>query len=188
MGLFTWFKSDNGTNICWGDEAILLLPDNRKSIKGTYDGYGRIGGHDVYYYFALMNREIIIANKEILGVDENSIFLDLSKDEQYFIDHEYDLEEEIRIYGIKLQYHKPKINYLYPIKIVEKDALYADVEASKEDPDQGFCRSHIDKGRLLTCEYCGNEYWQNEGYDDEFCSCTCWENYHEEENEEEDFF
>lgn len=46
-GMFSWISSVSKANILYGDEVVVVLP-NDEILSGTYDGYGRVGGVDIF--------------------------------------------------------------------------------------------------------------------------------------------
>ena len=188
MGLFSFIKSDIGTNMRYGTEAQLLCP-NGERIKGFYDGYGRIAGIDVYYMFAIWNRN------QLLKVEtDNPIILDfintnISIEE---LEEKYGYEtvvDKIRILGIDLYYSN--LEPEFPLKIVSYNCKLSYEEAipSEDDPTQGCGDYDIHKGEFLGyCGHCGAEIWENDYFYSEddcyFCNSDCYENYYYNNEEE----
>ena len=52
MGCFSWRSCVSGKSILENKQTVIIFPDN-DVLAGTYDGYGRINGIDIYVLFAL---------------------------------------------------------------------------------------------------------------------------------------
>ena len=59
MGYFSFLCAETGNSIGIDKEATIHNPDKKKSLTGIYDGYGRIGGHDVYVILCMMNADTL---------------------------------------------------------------------------------------------------------------------------------
>lgn len=172
MGCFSFIKMDTRTNIQMGDIAHLLCP-NDDVMTGHYDGYGRLNDVDVYAILAVWNRQIVLSNvddlvyndwvKRNVNVESESMdyYLNPGISDEEVMSQILDLADDIRIIGIDLFFnHKDIIKY--PLKFVDDPSLsYDDVEASVDDPAQGFAHYHLDKGY----DQIESEIWDD--YDDD---------------------
>lgn len=177
MGMFSWYYADIDENIVEGDLVYMLLPDNTY-LKGIYDGYGRISDIDIYYIFAVLNREDIIAKKIPLDANFNGngeecykVFCDKNISNRYLLENRSKYEKNIRVLGI--DYDCSRYEALYPIKLTSKPLNYYSVSENEIDPEQGFYK-HKKNCEVLICEYCGNEFYEDEGYDEDYCSLNCY--------------
>ena len=182
MGCFSFIKMDTRTNIQMGDIAHLLCP-NDDVMTGRYDGYGRLNDVDVYAILAIWNRQIVLSDvdkfvyndwvKRNVNVDSESMkyYLDSNNSDNDVMSQILELADDIRIIGIDL-FFKHKEELAYPLKFVDDTTLsYDDVEASVDDPAQGFVHYHLDNGydqikdeiwgddddEVTTCRRCGRE-------------------------------
>lgn len=205
MGLFSFCYSDTGYNITLWDDAKYKSPRGEKyDVVGSYNGYGEIGGVDVYYLLAIDNRKYILSTqtlKESANEYEQKFF-DKNVSDDYFYSNtgNHELVDTIRNYGIDVYFAcgsgegiDYKTTLPYPLKIVTvacKDD-YNSLLPSCDDPTQGFERYHIEKGEFYGfCTHCLRECWSNNGAflsdnDGAFCSEECEENYMESLEEED---
>lgn len=68
MGYFSWLTSDTNESIVVGDIVTMIFPDNTR-FTGDYDGYGRIGGRDVFYELArYMGHDLPFEEMRSIGI------------------------------------------------------------------------------------------------------------------------
>lgn len=155
MGCFSFIKMDTRTNILMGTVATLLFPHGGK-LTDFYDGYGRLGEYDVHALSAIWNRQVVLDNVDKVikdswftkyvnpNSDAMKFYLDRNNTDNDVMSRIDDLEEDIRIIGIHL-FFKAKELLKYPLKFVDDASLsYDDVEASLDDPEQGWVHYCLD--------------------------------------------
>lgn len=186
MGMFSWYYSDIDENIVEGDLVYMLLPYDDQFYEGIYDGYGRIDGIDIYYIFAVLNREDIIAKKIPLDANFNGngeecyrVFCDKNVSNRYLLENRSKYEENIRVLGINDDCSHYEA--LYPIKLTSKPLNYYSVSKSEEDPEQGFYKHKKNCEEVCVCSCCGTEFFESDGYDEDYCSLECYLEDSEEE-------
>lgn len=187
MGCFSWMYADNQEeNVkISGDKFTLLFPDGRRWTDDKYDGYGHISHPetkilvDVFALLALWNRNLIINNMVKEQASELAVgeigysliddFYNKSIDDKIFVDKIEDGDplytNTLRIIGINADSKLIHNEQYKPLKFVEDDSLsYDDVEASKDDPNQGGI---FEKDDIIGyCDYCGAEIHEYDGYVD----------------------
>lgn len=179
MGMFSFFKVDSDYNILENEKCGLLSPERNlyPNIYGTYDGYGRINGLDVYFMLAMWNRKWVVENcPDIVEYGSNKIYdayFDLNIPNEYFISYKElrdniknnddlediitspEIEDKIRAIGIELYFSNGK--YPYKLRFVAGnnpngiDYEYYDPEAKYEDyPDGVESTDDPNQGWALT--------------------------------------
>lgn len=168
MGQFSWLYSDNGKQMVDDKrvDSFLLVPEPfqaqyGKSIKEEcYDGYGRMGGYDVYDLVADWNKEsATVANmrepkrEQWLPDEEGERYFQLAvirfqHDCQRLADFKVKTDEEMKaIYGEDFKrmigidiacYDEQNAALQYPIKITSREMDYRYANPSESDPDQGW--------------------------------------------------
>ena len=151
MGMFSWIYSDTGKQMLDGvyKKSYLLVPPPYQKKYGKYieeecyDGYGIMGGFDVYNLVAEWNFPVVQKSSFRNCTDD---FVDKlfelreknASDEEY--EKLYNTLEWKRIMGIDIAcYDEQNASLPYPIKIVEnKDLDYEKVKHSISDPNQGW--------------------------------------------------
>lgn len=125
MGLFSWCTADTRKSLAvdmngYEDapkKVYLLNPFGKPYEETEYEGYGVIGGVDVYAMVAKWNAPERCK-------DENGNWIS---------------EDEMRLIGISLACgDADHVQLKYPIKIVEKPCLYNNVGISPNCPYQGY--------------------------------------------------
>lgn len=178
MGMFSWYYADIDENIVEGDLVYMLMP-NGNYFEGIYDGYGRINDIDIYYVFAVLNREDIIAKKIPLDANFNGkgeeyykVFCDMNVSNEFLLTNHLKYEDNIRVLGIN--YDCLHYEALYPIKLTSKPLNYYSVSKSEEDPEQGFYKHKKNCEEVCVCSCCGTEFFESDGYDEDYCSLECY--------------
>lgn len=150
MGQFSWLLCDKGNDEHYAmldnvtRDSYLLVPPPFQSkygkyIKETcYDGYGDMGGYDVYDLVAEWNKayipEIIKQRNGKMASGQNMNVHNLMA---FYNDEPYDCP--LRYLGIELAcYDKDNANLPFPIKIASVPLPYNSVPASESDPNQGW--------------------------------------------------
>jgi len=167
MGFFSWKYCDNKKDrmICGKRRnSYLLIPQaygGGHIVEPCYDGYGHLGGHDVFEEVAKWNRGLITAGF-LTEPDRNNYaagelgdwYFEKAKArflrESELLKHYADgMDEEfmIRTYGdewlrtvgiLLVCYDEENAKLTYPIKIaIDKDAVYEECGPSLSDPLQG---------------------------------------------------
>lgn len=160
MGQFSWIHSDTDRQMVdnKSHESYLLVPPEFVGEFGShhikedcYDGYGMMGGYDVYDLVAYWNKEWIVENpdyKTHIGVALNTYdwypYIQKAQNINNFEDFREFIKSEsgieLRLIGIDIAcYDEDNESLENPIKIVEGDNLtYNQAYASKTDPNQGW--------------------------------------------------
>ena len=119
MGFFSWKTADTKEsilNVHTGEHrtVYLLQPDGKPPIEETaYDGYGIFGGVDAYVWLADNN-----LNTASIRV--------------------WDGDDAVRGYGVSMGC-SPNVILKYPLKFsFNKNAVYEELDASENCPNQGF--------------------------------------------------
>lgn len=182
-----------------GEKCGLLSPERNlyPNIYGTYDGYGRINGLDVYFMLAVWNRKLIVENyPDIVKYENNKIYdayFDLNIPNEHFISYEKlkdnikkninlrdtiaspEIEDAIRIIGIELYFSNGK-EYPYKLRFVTGDnpdgidREYYDTKVKYEDyPDNVESTDDPNQGWALAHKDKGTflGYCSN-------CGAECW--------------
>lgn len=170
MGQFSWRYSDTDKPML--DDVVkdsyLLVPNEfinefgSHHIKETcYDGYGRMGGYDIYDLVVYWNKEWIVKNPDYVkhrgsplkkyrwyDIIVEAVDIHIPNFEQFkkFIEdklRETDVPmayKELRIIGIDIAcYDEDNENLENPIKIVEGfNLIYNQAYPSVSDPNQGW--------------------------------------------------
>jgi len=158
MGMFSWVYSDTDRAMVDGKshESYLLVPSEFVSEFGShhieescYDGYGIMGGYDVYDLVAYWNKNFIYNNPDFVTKTHNRRLADENWYKLFCRGYYYNSFEdfkrffeqygtELRDVGITIScYDNEEIEN--PIKIVESDnLLYHQAYPSKNDPNQGW--------------------------------------------------
>lgn len=72
MGYFSWLSSDTQESIVIGDIVTMIFPDNSR-FTGEYDGYGCIGGRDIFYELAkYMGHDLPFEEMRRIGIKNES--------------------------------------------------------------------------------------------------------------------
>lgn len=160
MGFYSWQWADTKGRLMVGGHAYLALPDGTY-YYGRYDGYGNIGGIDVYEAVVDWNKDYLIRNADALlsGKIEHRGRLDLLVKKAILLMIERDFKEEEVDYLLKstqdedTRYDRDWKRYIgiylacedkdnasldYPIKICKTNTQDVfKLPASKSDPMQG---------------------------------------------------
>lgn len=165
MGQFSWIYSDNGKQMLDDVEAdsYLLVPEPfqreyGRYIKETYyEGYGIMGGYDVYDLVSRWNKEFLTSeiispkpkreeceterifkaltdmyNEKISVYEDYKNLSDADMKEKYGNDYE-------RHIGINIAcYDEQNASLPYPIKITSVPCEYRYASPSVSDPNQGW--------------------------------------------------
>lgn len=158
MGQFSWLYCDSGKQMLDGHlkDSYLLVPKEfggGRIVEHCYNGYGCMGGHDVYDLVADWNREWAKENPDYviyqgLKLSEYTwypFYTDLTLSEEEVIEKWRATGKamycfEWRSIGIELAcYDEDNAAIRYPIKIAEYDwSTYESCSPSKSDPNQGW--------------------------------------------------
>lgn len=159
MGQFSWLYCDSGKQMIDNKlkDSYLLVPKafgGGRIIERCYNGYGRMGGHDVYDLVADWNREWVKQNPDYVTYRGDKLsdyawypfYTDLSLSREEVLEKWEGTNDsrlfgyEWRIIGIDLAcYDEDNANIKYPIKIAEYDlSTYESCEPSNSDPNQGW--------------------------------------------------
>lgn len=164
MGLFSWKYCDdpNHRMICGKvKDSYLLIPEEFGGghiTERRYDGYGCMGGHDVYELLAIWNKKYI--SSENICIPKRESFSEGEDGQRYFESalkrYEYQCKcitdfinekpddfmkdtygkDYLREIGIYIDFGKKSLKY--PLKIAEKStSVYEKCKASVRDPLQG---------------------------------------------------
>lgn len=119
MGMFSWMCSQCEEPINAGTKCALVCPDNTLLHEESYVGYGVFGGRDAYALLAEWNKPEL----ENKGAAYDRVNRGL---------------------GIEMHFDKG-VTYPFSIKVLcgrgccdVKDAEYAALSPSEDDPEQGF--------------------------------------------------
>lgn len=142
-------------------DVVMVLPDNT-TIRGIYDGYGRIGGHEIYAIAA----QIVTGNRsttsDFVFSDKRYIQLGESKFEVHVddcdepIDHEDDriarksinqLMSEGALTSTNFSLAKEKIKIVKAKYFVPETDTYESLKPSESCPDQGFFWDSVEDAR-----------------------------------------
>ncbi len=160
MECLSWyFADDMRKRLVLGAKAFLPDPFTGDiAYESGYDGYGHIGGKDVYEEVADWNREFLSKNpdfvlphygKKISDFIWYPLYRDLSLSPNDIVDEIYAVSGadrkkvcifEYRYIGIAIAcYDEDNKALPYPIKICSKPMSYQNVKGySKSDPNQGL--------------------------------------------------
>jgi len=159
MGQFSWLYCDTEKQMIDGKlkDSYLLIPKafgGGRIVEHCYDGYGRMGGNDVYDLVADWNREWVKQNPDYVTYRGNKLsdyawypfYTDLSLSREEVIERWKETNDprpfgcEWRIIGIDIAcYDEDNANLRYPIKIAEYDwSTYESCTSSNSDPNQGW--------------------------------------------------
>lgn len=169
MGQFSWMYANRNNEKAMKDDvshdSYLLVPKEFQKEYGKaihescYDGYGHIGGYDVYELVALWNRKYM--PEETMCVRKPTA--ERFPDKEYYdmaisrwhkaLDRLSDFKNEVSDEVMKEEYGEWYLKSIgidiacydvdnkklkYPIKITDKILDYDDVPASESDPNQGW--------------------------------------------------
>jgi hypothetical protein len=158
MGFFSWKCAVTGDSIPAFPYAgrperlskvVMVLPDN-KLVSGVYDGYGHIGGQDVYdlivpYYFGVDEpvRELLFnRNKYITSPGGEQVTVDVFSWEEPLPGFGKMTLNELRQKGYTIETDFDRLRAAGMIKIVRQDAFtgqaHDELPASEDCPDQGY--------------------------------------------------
>lgn len=158
MGQFSWLYCDSGKQMVDGKvkNSYLLVPrefGGGHIVENCYNGYGRMGGHDVYDLVADWNREWASQNPDYVTYRGDKLsdygwypfYTDLTLSREEVIEKWKKTGDtrfwyEWRIIGIDLAcYDEDNANLRYPIKIAEDEiSIYERCRPSDSDPNQGW--------------------------------------------------
>lgn len=148
MGQFSWIYSDTNRQLVNDKKAdtYLLVPKpfqqkyGKAIYESCYDGYGHFGKYDVYDLIPEWNKDMI---PEIIRRSKNGNWVcSISENDIANLQNYYEGKEincELRWLGIMMAcYDEDNFALEYPIKITTKEMEYEEVEASKNDSNQGW--------------------------------------------------
>ena len=158
MGQFSWLYCDSGKQMIDNrlKDSYLLVPrefGGGHIVEECYDGYGRMGGHDVYDLVADWNREWAKQNPDYVSRSCGRIgdqawypfYTDLSLSREEVVKKWEETGNariwfEWRIIGIEIAcYDEDNAAIRYPIKIAEYEwSTYEGSAPSESDPNQGW--------------------------------------------------
>jgi hypothetical protein len=158
MGFFSWKCALTGKSVpaypyagrpVKGSTVVMVLPDD-SVVRGVYDGYGHISGHDVYDLIA----PFFFKRPHARGGDffGNTKYITSPEGEKFEVD-QFNWSEPIEAFGGKSLNALAKEGYEITsdfyllhaakmIKIVREDAYkgqrYEELPGSEDCPDQGY--------------------------------------------------
>ena len=159
MGQFSWLYCDSGKQMLDGHlkDSYLLVPKEfggGRIVEHCYNGYGCMGGHDVYDLVADWNREWVKQNPDYVTYRGQKLsehawypfYTDLSLSREEVLEKWKATGDnghfwiEWRIIGIGLAcYDEDNAAIRYPIKIAEYEwSTYEGSAPSESDPNQGW--------------------------------------------------
>ena len=148
MGMFSWKYANTDNKKAMLDNvkanSYLLVPAPFQSKYGKYilekeyDGYGHMGGYDIYELIVEWNKDyipMIIEQRNGKVADGKPMYTNAFMN--YYEGKEIDCP--LRYLGIDIAcYNKDNERLPFPIKITNAPCEYNSVGASKEDPNQGW--------------------------------------------------
>ena len=146
MGQFSWLYCDTKNKKQMLDNVLkdsyLLIPEEFGGghiVEHCYNGYGSMGGNDIYEVVADWNRKYLTKDCNYCWNNRSSLidFIDGKSDK--FMKEKYG-EDWKRDIGIGIAcYDEDNASLKYPIKIaVKSSSIYEKMPASLSDPNQGW--------------------------------------------------
>ena len=150
MGQFSWLYANNGNDVHYAmldnvrADSYLLVPPpfqakyGKYILEKEYDGYGNMGGYDIYDLIVEWNKDfipMIIKQRNGKLADGKEMYInDLMN---YYEGKE--ISVPLRYLGIDIAcYDEDNESLPFPIKITDAPYEYDSVGASKGDPNQGW--------------------------------------------------